>query len=43
MSFDEREINIGDSVISDGDRELEEAKNDIHEKNAKKGEGNVEV
>ena len=43
VSADEIETNIEDSVIYDGDRELEEVKDDIHKKNAKKGEGYVEV
>ena len=42
-SDDKRETNIEDSVISDGDRELEEVKYDIHKNNAKKGEVYVEV
>ena len=37
------ESNIEDSVIYDVDRELEEVKDYIHKKNAKKGEGCVEV
>ena len=43
VSADEIETNIEDSVISDGDTELEEVKDDIHKKNANKGEGYVEV
>ena len=43
MSTDETETNIEDSVIYDGDRDLEEVKYDTHNKNANKGEGCVEV
>ena len=42
-SADEIEANIEDSVMSYGDRDPEEAKDDIHKKNAEKGEGYVEV
>ena len=31
---DERETNIEDSVISDGYRDMEEVKDDIHKKNS---------
>ena len=41
VAADEIETNIEDSVIYDGDRELEEVKDDIHKKNSKKGEGCV--
>ena len=37
VSSDERETNIVDPVISYGDRELEEVKDDIHKNNDKKG------
>ena len=40
---EERESNIKYSVISDGDRELKEVKDEIHNKNSKKVEGYVEV
>ena len=43
VSADEIETNIEGSVISDGDRDMEEVKDDIHNDNAKKGEGHVEV
>ena len=43
VSDDGIETNIEDSVISDGYRDLGEAKDDIHKKNAKKGQVNVEV
>ena len=43
MSSDERETNIEDLVIYDGDRELEEVKDGIHKNNYNKGEGFFEV
>ena len=43
MSADEIVTNIEDSVISDGNRDLEEVKDDIHKNNANKVEGYVEV
>ena len=43
VSTDEIENNIEDSVISDGDRYMEEMKDVIHKKNTKKGYGYVEV
>ena len=41
MSVGEIESNIEDSVISDGNRDLEEVKGDIHNNNSKKVEGYV--
>ena len=43
MSDDEIETNVKDSVISYGDRDLEEVKDDIHKNNSKKWEGYVQV
>ena len=43
MNADERGTNIEYPVVSDGDRDLEEVKDDIHKNNVKKGEGYVEV
>ena len=43
VSADERETNIEEPVISDGDRYMEEVKDDIHKNDCKKGEGCVEV
>ena len=43
VSANRRENIIEDSVISDGDRDMEEAKYDIYKKNSKKIEGCDEV